>query len=143
MRFTIGDSKVYRLSAIDDLTLAMLLELEVETAELGRKITVGDVYAMNEELEACKTDDERKRHPNAAWMLAICIWATRRLSGENITFGEAISFPMRDLTYLPEPADKKPPADPTRSAHRGSGAAAARDAAKPRTRTSTKASTSG
>lgn len=121
MKFKIRD-QTYDGATLDDLTLKMVLQLEKETREFGRLIRLADVQAMAEELDKLKTNTERGNHPDTPWVLAVTIWASRRLAGESVTFEEAIDFPMGELTFLKQPLDHLEPANPTRSRPRkGSG----------------------
>ncbi len=138
MRFAIG-TKVYDMTAIEDLSLKMLLEVEAETARFGRKLCMADLRRMSTEIEALKTDQARADHPDSPWLTAVSIWATRRLSGEAIDFDTAIDFPMSQLVFMPEAHERGgTPAGPkgrkaAAAAGSGRGAAAARPSrAKPR-----------
>jgi len=135
VKFKIGET-VYDGATLDDLTLKMVLQLEKETREMGRSVTLGDVQVMAEQLDALKTDRERSMHEATPWVLAVTIWASRRLAGEVLTFEQAIDFPMGDLTFLKEPQDHRPPVNPTKARTRkGSGPAAnqGRDLSNPKT----------
>jgi hypothetical protein len=114
MKFKIGDT-TYDAGALDLLSLKDILMFEKETAELGNPLHWSDVGRMIEELEALKTDREREAHSSAMWVLAITIWSSRRLGGDQMSFGDAIDFPLRDLKWLPDPQDKKAPARPTKA----------------------------
>lgn len=146
MRFRIDPaSTVYRLADLEDLSLRDHLVLEQQTADLGRRLDLPTIDAMNRSLIDCKDDAERRVHPDGPWVLAVCIWAARRKAGEDVTFEQAIDFPMKKLEYLPDPEDRKP-ADPTRARSRqGSARAAKRPAAKrsASAKTSKRASTGG
>jgi hypothetical protein len=128
VRFQIADGPIYRFDAVERLTLKDYLLLEHQSEGLGRRITSNELETWQNEFAKLKTDEERKAYPNGAWLLAITLWAARRTGGDDISFDEAISFPMKDLRILPDPGDNAPPADPTR-ARRGSARAA-----KPRPR---------
>lgn len=143
MKFSIK-GKIYDVRVLDDLSLRHLLELQTQTKELGRELSAGEIQEMGEKLDQLPKD-ERKLHPDAPWVLAFTIWGSRRLAGENVTFEQAIDFPMRELTFLPEPEDRKAAAGPQkRPARNGGGAAAARGSrATSGARTSKRASTGG
>lgn len=143
MRFQIG-AKQYSLQAIEEISLADLLRLEAELAEAGRPLTIADIYDMDEQLQKITNDDERKRHPSAMMLLAVTIWASRRKSGDDVTFLEAVSFPMRQLKWLPDPQDRKAAAKPgpTRPASARAAKQAPAGRGRPRSKTaSAKAST--
>lgn len=128
MRFQIADSPIYHFDAVEKLSLKDFLLLERQTETLGQRISAGDLEKMQGEFAKLKTDEERKAHPDGLMLLAIAVWASRRVSGDDISFDEAISFPIKDLKILPDPGDNKPKSDPTK-ARRGSARAA-----KPRPR---------
>ncbi len=134
MKFKIGD-RVYDGTAVDQLSLKMLLELEQQTRDFGRTLTMNDVQAMSAGLDSAKTDAERSAHPDAPWFLAVSIWAARKVAGDAVSFSEAIDFPLNQLTFLPEPQDHKVATGPKAQARKGSGRAA-----KPRHVTSAKTS---
>jgi hypothetical protein len=123
VKFKIGD-RVYDGTAIDQLSLKMLLELEQQTKDFGRTLTMNDIQSMSAELDGLKSDQERQAHPNGPWFLAVAIWAARKVAGEAVTFSEAIDFPLKDLTFLPEPQDHKVATSPKAQARKGSDRAA-------------------
>src|SRR5205085_8935228 len=106
--------KIYAVKDAEDLSLWLLLELQAETKDTAQPLDVATVQHMQATLEKLPNDEERKRHPYAGWVLGVTIWASRRLAGEEVTFREAIDFPMRKLTFLEDPGDRRQPADPTR-----------------------------
>jgi hypothetical protein len=125
MKFKIG-AKIYDASEIDP-TLKDILVLEKECADLGRPVKWGDFQGWQDELRtlALKGDEDGIRnHPEMLWLMAMTIWASRKQSGESVTFSEAIDFPMGDFDWLPEPEDhKKPNPTKARPARKGSGRA--------------------
>jgi hypothetical protein len=123
VKFKIGD-RIYDGTAIDQLSLKMLLELEQQTKDFGRTLTMNDIQAMSAELDGLKSDQERQAHPNGPWFLAVAIWAARKVAGEAVSFSEAIDFPLKDLTFLAEPQDRKVAVGPKAQARKGSGRAA-------------------
>jgi len=114
MKFKI-ENRVYNAASIDELSLKDILQLESETTALGRPLRMNDFKVMSEEIDALKTDAEKQAHPDAPWVLAVTIWASRREQGETMTFGDAIDFPLKQLTFLPEPQDHKVKANPTKA----------------------------
>jgi hypothetical protein len=114
MKFKIG-TVTYDAASIDMVTLKDILLLEKETGELGHPLRWSDVKLMAEEMAALKTDKQREDHPDSIWMLAITIWASRRVAGELLTFGDAVDFSMSDLTFIDDPQDHKAPARPTKA----------------------------
>jgi hypothetical protein len=145
MKFRIGQV-TYDLGALDLLSLKDILLMEKETTELGKTLRWSEVQRMAKEVDALDTDEQRRDHPDAVWVTAITIWASRRIAGEEQPFGDAIDFPMRDLTWIPEPQDRKKPEHPTK-ARPVSGRARKRPAAAaaktPSRLTSPRASTPG
>jgi len=124
MKFKIKDT-VYDMATLDLLSLKDILIFEKETADLGHSLRWADVTRMSEEIEALKTPEKRQAHPDSLWMTAIAIWASRRISGEDASFGDAIDFPMRDLTWIEEPQDRKKPERPTKPARTRQGSSRA------------------
>jgi hypothetical protein len=122
VRFAIGD-KTYDAAAIENLSLKMLLDLERQSESMGRRLSVAEIRRSTAEMEALATDAEREAHPFAAWMLAVVLWASRVLAGEQVTFADAIDFPMSQLRFLPEPQDRRPPVNPTKPRAVGKGSA--------------------
>lgn len=113
MKFKLGNT-VYALADLDRVSLRDILVLERETVEFGHPLRWTDVQAMSEALDALETEKERAEHPDALWITAVTIWASRRIAGENVTFDQAVDFPMRDLVFLPEPGDHKEAANPSK-----------------------------
>lgn len=132
MKFSIDSSgKIYDIGAIDRLRLVDLILMQEQTKALGREITMADVQVMKDNLAELEPE-ERAAHVDQLWIVAIGIFAARRIAGDNIGFEEAISFPITALKWLPEPSDRQAPTpDPTR-ARQGSGRAAKRAAPSPR-----------
>ena len=130
MKFKIGD-RIYDGTAIDELSLKMLLELEQQTRDFGRTLTMNDVQSMSAELDGLKSDQERQAHPNGPWFLAVAIWAARKIAGDAVTFSEAIDFPLKQLTFLPDPQDHKAAVGPKAQTRKGSGRAAKPQHASP------------
>jgi hypothetical protein len=114
MKFTI-EGRVYNAADLDLVSLKDILLLAQQTRDLGRPLTWGELGAMSQALDGLASDAERERHPDAPWILAVTIWATRRIAGEDLSFGDAIDFPMRELKFLPEPQDRKAPVNPTKA----------------------------
>lgn len=123
MKFKVGET-TYTAASLDELTLKMVLELEQESAELGRVLHLADIQAMANRIDSMKTDQQRGEHPDAPWVIAVTVWASRRLAGEKLTFSEAVDVPMKDLVFLKEPQDHKRPANPTKRPAKVSGRAA-------------------
>jgi hypothetical protein len=123
VKFKIGD-RIYDGTAIDELSLKMLLELEQQTKDFGRTLTMNDIQSMSAELDGLKTDKERSAHPSGPWFLAVAIWAARKVAGEAVSFSDAIDFPLKDLTFLPDPQDHKVATGPKAQTRKGSARAA-------------------
>lgn len=122
MKLKIGD-KIYDTGVLDDLPLKFILQMEKQTADFGHPMTYPLIKAASDEINALKSDDEKKDHPEMIWLTAVGIWAARKLAGEDVTFDQAVDFPMSALTVLPEPGDHKKP-NPTKGRPRkGSGPA--------------------
>jgi hypothetical protein len=68
---------------------------------MGRELTWAQIGTWGEEIEALKTDDEKLAHPGAVWLTAVCdLGDAAPKAGEELTFGEAVDFPMRDFEYV-------------------------------------------
>lgn len=141
-RFQIGDGPIYSLADIEQLSLKDLLVLKKETTELGDPVDMDRLYRMQDELDKLD-DDARKQHPDAPLLLAVGVWAARLRSGEQLSFADAIDFPLRQLRFLPDPTDRKKPAARPTQARRASGRAGAKRTAAASGKTSKKASTAG
>lgn len=148
MKIRIGEVE-YPVKTPDDLSLFDLIQLEQQTTAVGRTLTMPVLVEMDHSIEqavaaasgAAAKRAARENHPDAPWMLAVTIWASRRAAGDAVSFTEAISFPLRELALVPEDGD--PPADavdPTLRRLRDSGAVGDRRP-KSRKKTSAKAST--
>lgn len=152
MRFRI-DGRIYEAAALDQLMLKDILLFERDAAALGRPMKWGQIEAWAKELDvyyetianprstkAAKDEAERaaKDHEGAMWVIAMTIWASRRVAGETLTFEQATEFPMHQLEWLPDPQDRKVAANPTKArpaTRKASGRAASkRPAAKARAR---------
>jgi hypothetical protein len=140
MKFKLGDT-IYDGSAFEDLSLRALLDLEKETTQFGRTLRMHDIEAMSEALQGCATDEERAAHPDGPWMMAVTIWAARRAAGDGTTFADAIDFPLKELQFIPDPADHKKSSNPTRP--RVSAAVVNHHAGEATTKTSVRPSTRG
>ena len=110
MRFRIG-STTYEAESVDRLSLANILRLETECASLGRPMKWSDVRSMLRNAEAM-TAEELDEHDDAPWVIGLSIWASRLNAGENLTFEEAISFPLSDLEWIADPQDHQSAKDP-------------------------------
>lgn len=119
MKIKIGD-QIYDAAALDELSLKTLLQLQRETADFGHPLNAADIQRISVELAALPDDQARAQHPDALWLTAVTIWAARKLAGEQVTFEDAIDFPLSSLTYLPDPQDRVGPQKPR--PRKGSGA---------------------
>lgn len=126
MRFKI-DGRLYEAASVDRLSLAQILRLESETAALGRPMKWSQLRQMVDEISTLQ-EGEFDAHDDAPWVVALTIWASRLNAGENLSFAEAIDFPLADLEYLPDPQDHQAPAGKA-SARKGTGAGGKRQAA--------------
>lgn len=160
MRFQIGEA-IYNGTDLDLLSLRDILLFEKEAAELGRPLKWGEVQGWAQEIDelaraaadkkssAAKrqaSEDAIRDHEGTLMVMALTIWAARKLAGDGLSFSDAIDFPMRDLRWLPSPEDRKVAANPTkaRKSTKASGRAARpRPGARPARPTSKVPSTSG
>lgn len=135
MKIKIG-ATVYSTADLDDLSLKTLLQLEQETQDFGHPLTANDIRLMSDRIRKLKTDEERAADPGALWLTAVVVWASRKLAGEDVTFEQAVDFPMSDLGYIDEPQDHLPDPTKPRKPPKGSGAAGRRPAKRPPSETS-------
>lgn len=136
-RFRIG-ATVYEASSILRLTLGQILDLERQTAALGRPLSWSQIKAMMKNLDGVTADDFAG-HDDAPWVIALTVYSSRLAAGEQLTFGEAVDFPLEDLTILPATEDHSRPG-PTK-ARPGSGRAAAKPATASARKTGSRSAT--
>lgn len=106
-RFTLH-GKTYSAVGPADMTVKMHLELEQETADFGRRITLAEFERMSAEYnEHLKLDGAPMLHPSYLWLMGIAVWAAKKMAGEDVTFADAIDFSPTDLKAIPEPQDHK------------------------------------
>lgn len=132
------DGRIYDLASLeDDLSLRDVLVIETETAALGRRWSIPEVVAAARRINDLPTA-ERDTDPDAMWVFALAVWASRRNAGEDVTFGQVVDTRMRDIEWIRDPEDHKKP-DPHRprpgkGSGRGKPASKATRAAQSRTR---------
>jgi len=101
--------KTYSTIGVGDMTVKMLLELEQETADFGRRITLAEFERMNAEYgEHLKLGGSAVVHPAYFWLMGIAVWAARKMAGEDVTFSEAIDFAPDEIKEIPAPRDHQP-----------------------------------
>lgn len=115
-RFKIG-AKVYTMTSLDDVSLRDIVMFNTEAAALGLGKTWADVEQLAAEIQAAD-DDAAENHPDKMLMIGVTVWASRRVAGDDVTFGEAIDVPLSAIEFLPEPGDRKPG---KAKAHKGQG----------------------
>ncbi|MCC7268778.1 MAG: hypothetical protein IT546_15770 [Caulobacteraceae bacterium] len=106
LRFRL-DGKVYSVGALEDVSLRDVMLFNTQAADMGLAATWADVERIAEEMSAADKD-EAEKHPDALLMLGVTIWATRRIAGDEVTFGDAVDFPLSALVWLPDTEDRKP-----------------------------------
>lgn len=128
--------KTYTILKPSDLTLKMLLQLEIETEQFGKRMTLADFERLDAEWAAHRASTAGASiHPAAVWLVAVTVWASKRLAGEEVTFEDAIDFSFDEIKAVPTPQDRKPPAGrkaaprKARPSKAASGRAGARQAA--------------
>lgn len=142
MKLKIG-AALYSVALLDDLSLKMLLQLEQQTADFGHPVTANDVRVMSDRMQKLESDEERAADPDILWLTAVTIWASKKLAGEDVTFDQAVDFPMTDLSYIAEPQDRLPDPTKPRKPLKGSGAAGKRPAKRSPSKTSAPVSLAG
>ena len=106
LRFRL-DGKVYSVGALEDVSLRDVMLFNTQAADMGLAATWADVERVSGgDVRADK--DEAEKHPDALLMLGVTIWATRRIAGDEVTFGDAVDFPLSALVWLPDTEDRKP-----------------------------------
>lgn len=103
-RFQI-DGKTYSTATLDEITLKDLLLFEVQARDLGLDVTWAQ---LQERAAALDTADEAAADRDGLLMMAATIWASRRMAGEDVTFGDAIDVPLASIVFLPPTEDHKP-----------------------------------
>lgn len=106
MKFKIG-SKIYDATHLDDITLGDIVIFNSQAEAVGLGATWQDIQRIGGELEELDRNEAAK-HPEMLLMTAATIWLTRRRSGENISFGDAIDFPLSSFDVLEDPQDRQP-----------------------------------
>jgi len=99
--------KVYAMSALDEVSLKDVVLFNSQAEEIGLRRKWSDVERVAVEI-AEMPPDEADAHPEKLLAIAVTIWATRRVAGDSVTFGEAIDFPMNAIDFLPDTEDRRP-----------------------------------
>lgn len=104
------DGKRYPAVTIGDLSLRHTLELQREliTTNISTAKTWMDVQALLEEFTATP-EDKRAEHPEALFLSALTIWATRVTAGEQLSLLEAVDIPPSSVQWVKEPTDHEEP----------------------------------
>lgn len=113
MRFKIKGVE-YESATLEDVTLADVLRFPGQMAELRAAGALGAPESWNDAVELVARlaliDDlaARGRHPDAIWAMAVTVWASRRLAGEDVTVAQAADFRWpADFEALDEPTPTK------------------------------------
>lgn len=116
-RFKIGDSEtVYVMRSLDEVTLSENILFNAQAADLGIAERWHDVESAAYELalidlvakvNGADAEDVAERHPLGPLVFGTQLWLARRSAGENVTLEQAVDVRITDLTFLPEPEDKK------------------------------------
>jgi hypothetical protein len=78
-----------------------------QAADMGLAEKWSDVERISAEFDAM-SEAEAENHPDKLLMIGVTVWVSRRASGEDLSFGDALDFPISSLDFLPEPEDRKP-----------------------------------
>jgi hypothetical protein len=105
-RFKIG-SKVYNTALLEEITLRDLMLFNTQAEDMGLSERWSDVERTAMEMSELD-EDAAEKHPGKMLMIGVTIWASRRLSGEAVTFEEAVDVPMASIVFLPATGDRKP-----------------------------------
>lgn len=106
MKFKI-DTKLYDAANLDDITLGDIVVFNSHAAAIGVDATWQDIQRIAIEIDGL-TRAEAAKHPEMLLMTAATIWLTRRRNGEDISFGDAIDFPLSQFDVIDEPQDHQP-----------------------------------
>lgn len=102
------DGRTYEMTAINEISLRDLVLFNAQAAEMGGDFRWSDVEEAAAEMQAMKTVGEASKHPRRNLVIAVTIWISRRAAGDDLSFGEAIDFPMSSVEFLPSAEDRKP-----------------------------------
>lgn len=141
MRFKIS-GRLYTAASLTEVSLRDLLLFEVQTEEMGLPLRWADQLNISEEITALPKE-ERGKHPKMLQLLAVTVWATRRVAGDKVTFSEALDFSLDQLEWVGGGEDDE--ADPPKArqaTRKGSGRAGASRATASKKGTSARKSTS-
>jgi hypothetical protein len=123
--------RVYDAASLLDVSLTDVLTFEGQLWAMAggtAPICAGAPVNWDRVMDWANQGDERELTADEQfWLMGVMIWASRRVAGDQLSFAEAVDFPVDEVTWLPEPADHKKPANPTRRpprARTGSGPAA-------------------
>lgn len=134
--------KAYKLDEnLDKLPLLDIVLFDQQAEEVGLHATWGDVMIWSaemaqvaEDIKAARTaagDDsewtdaeaaKQVKHPRMFLVMTATMWASRRMSGEDVNFGEMLSdFSLADIEWAEPTKDRPAPKDhkrksPTRKA---------------------------
>lgn len=125
-RFTLFGT-TYNTASLDAISLKHLMLFNDQAEDMGMRRRWHDVERIAEEMDGM-TSAEADRHPERLMMIGVTIWASRVIAGDPVTLEQAVDFPMSEITFIPDPEDRKP-----------GKAKAAKKAAKKSTRTSAQA----
>jgi hypothetical protein len=106
-RFVI-DGKTYTTTALDEVPLKDLIRFNTEAADMGLRERWNDVQRAAVEMDGM-TSAEAEDHPDSLLVMAVTIWVSRRLAGEDLAFGDAVDVPMNQIKFLADPGDRKGP----------------------------------
>jgi hypothetical protein len=103
--------KTYKLNEnLDKLPLIDILLFDEQVAEIGLHATWGEVLLWSQEIAEMNgvTEGSHIKHPRMMLVLTATLWASRRLNGEKVTFGETVEeFSLDDLDWV-EPTNAGP-----------------------------------
>ena len=105
-RFKLGD-KVYSPAGLDEVSLKDLVLFNTQAADMGLAERWSDVESASMEI-ATLSERDAERHPGKHLVIAVTIWISRRAAGEDLSFGDAIDFPMSSIEFIADPEDHKP-----------------------------------
>lgn len=101
-------TKHYPGVAVSELSIRHTLALQRELAvtNISSAKTWADVRGLLAEFQALDKKD-RENHPEALFLTAVTIWATRVSAGEELGLLDAVDIPAASVRWIAEPSDKK------------------------------------
>jgi len=124
LKFTTA-GRTYTAAALTRPTIRDFMNLAKTTEALGQRLTSGDVFRIEVEIEACTSAKERTDHPDFLTFLSLIVWATLIEEGDPDPYNRAIDTRLDDLDFFYD-AEPVPSVDPSKARTRAASARAAK-----------------